>query len=332
MILRGLEPTDLVALEELCARPEIAAELDDKPSARSLQSAPGTNAALGAFEGERLLGAAGMSALDRPRLRHAGRAWLASETSAAVPLLQTLWDLASAWWKLDRLAITVPASTRMGAALATAGFQIEVHRRKDLKDGGSLVDNLDYGCVRSGLAFTPPEPSVSRALRGPLPASFHIRASRGEDAAAFARVYTDLSAVRGTLQTPFTPAEVWRMRLEANESSGNHMFVATVGEDIVGTCGLHHATSPRRQHVWSPGMGIVTAWQSRGVGHAMMRHLLAEAASIGVTRLELEVYADNARAIALYEKHGFVREGVNRAAVWRDNGFVDVLVMARLNS
>ncbi len=334
MLLRALEPADLPALATLCASRAIAAELIDAPSASSLQDAPGTNAAIGAFEGDRLVGAAGMTAFDRPRLRHSGRAWLAADPLAAAPLLASLRDLASAWWKLDRLGLAVPSSTQVGAALAAAGFELEVRRRADLASDDGIIDSLAYAWVRPGIAFTPSPPPrsvpTSPAVGDGVPASFELRPCIPADADGVARVYADASAIWGTLQTPFTPAEVWRKRLQANEPGRNRMFVATVGEEIVGTCGLHLATSPRRPHVSSMGMGLVRAWQGRGIGHAMMAHLLATAAGIGVRRLELEVYADNAPAAALYEKHGFVREGVERRAAWRDGAHVDVVVMARL--
>ena len=51
---------------------------------------------------------------------------------------------------------------------------------------------------------------------------------------------------------------------------------------------------------------------------------------LGLRRLELTVFVDNDTAIRLYERSGFVREGVLRAYAFRDGRFVDVLAMARL--
>ncbi|OJA09327.1 hypothetical protein AZE42_05458 [Rhizopogon vesiculosus] len=50
----------------------------------------------------------------------------------------------------------------------------------------------------------------------------------------------------------------------------------------------------------------------------------------GLNRLSLTVFANNARAIAVYEKLGFVMEGRKRQALWMDNRWEDVLSMGIL--
>jgi len=329
--LRALEPTDLPALSALCARPEIAGDLDQIPGESALQGAAGTTAAIGAFRGGDLLGAAGMTALDRPRQRHVGHAWLAAGPAAAPTLLAALRDLARDWWKLDRLDLSTPAATALAEALAGAGFLPEVRRRQDLtgEDGG-LRDSLGHAWVRPGLAAPLAERAFARDPGGPLPPSFEIRRSRPEDAAGFARLFGGERAIWGTLQTPFTPAEVWRKRLAASDHRLNRSFVALVGEGVVASCSLRAAGSPRRPHVWLLGMGVGAGWQGRGVGRALMRHLLDLADALEARRVELDVYADNGPAIALYQRFGFAREGLKRLEAWRDGAYVDALVMARV--
>ena len=60
----------------------------------------------------------------------------------------------------------------------------------------------------------------------------------------------------------------------------------------------------------------------------LIRATLAQARVAGFVRVELDVHADNARAIALYEKVGFVREGVARDAVFVDGEYRDAINMA----
>jgi RimJ/RimL family protein N-acetyltransferase len=49
---------------------------------------------------------------------------------------------------------------------------------------------------------------------------------------------------------------------------------------------------------------------------------------LGLRRVNLSVLADNAAALGLYEKLGFVREGVERKAVLRGGKYVDVVHLA----
>lgn len=44
------------------------------------------------------------------------------------------------------------------------------------------------------------------------------------------------------------------------------------------------------------------------------------------------MYTDNALAMALYEKFGFVHEGTHRAFALRNGVYVDALAMTRLHS
>jgi len=51
---------------------------------------------------------------------------------------------------------------------------------------------------------------------------------------------------------------------------------------------------------------------------------------LGLRRIELSVYTDNAPAIHLYGKFGFVIEGTARQFALRNGVYVDAHMMARL--
>ena len=61
-----------------------------------------------------------------------------------------------------------------------------------------------------------------------------------------------------------------------------------------------------------------------------MRAAIEKARSRGLTRIELTVREHNSRAIALYEKIGFVREGLHRNAVRIDGEYENHISMALL--
>ncbi|GMA89376.1 hypothetical protein GCM10025868_46260 [Angustibacter aerolatus] len=77
-----------------------------------------------------------------------------------------------------------------------------------------------------------------------------------------------------------------------------------------------------------PGRLVVAdAHRGRGLGGRLVDALLADAAATGVEVLTLDVRADNARAVALYERHGFVVGGrVPGIVRWGDQRF-DLLTM-----
>ncbi|MEO0392641.1 MAG: GNAT family protein [Pseudomonadota bacterium] len=78
---------------------------------------------------------------------------------------------------------------------------------------------------------------------------------------------------------------------------------------------------------------IIGARDDRGQGHgkratdAILRHGFDD---LGLRRVELELYADNQAAQALYEHFGFVKEGIKRERCHRFGTVVDTLIMGLL--
>jgi RimJ/RimL family protein N-acetyltransferase len=69
----------------------------------------------------------------------------------------------------------------------------------------------------------------------------------------------------------------------------------------------------------------------RGYGTEATRLILAHAfETVGIHRVELEVYDLNPRARHVYEKLGFVVEGVFRDALWWEGEFHDAIAMSML--
>ena len=158
-----------------------------------------------------------------------------------------------------------------------------------------------------------------------------IRRAEPHDYEALARHFEDESAQSGTLQLPFPSREAWRKRL-TELPEGHYLFVACVGDEVVGHAGLHPlGTSPRRAHAMTIGMAVPTPWQGKGVGSALLGAVCELADGwLNVIRLELTVYTDNERAIALYRKFGFGIEGTHRAHALRAGRYVDSYSMGRV--
>lgn len=167
---------------------------------------------------------------------------------------------------------------------------------------------------------------------GSLPdGTITIRRAEPGDYEGFASVFEGATAQAQTMQIPFPSREAWKKRI-ADPPPNSHQLVAIIDGRQVGNTGIfpsHH--SPRRAHAAHFGISVHDDFQGRGVGRALMQAIVDLADRwTPYTRLELTVFADNARAIALYKSFGFVEEGVHKAYVLRDGEYVDALCMARL--
>lgn len=100
--------------------------------------------------------------------------------------------------------------------------------------------------------------------------------------------------------------------------------------DLVGTCQLRAIDPVHRSAELQIRIGEVAA-QGRGLGGAALRNLLRIGfRDLNLERIFLHVFEDNRRAMALYERAGFVREGVARRGAWIDGRYKDVVLMALL--
>ena len=155
-----------------------------------------------------------------------------------------------------------------------------------------------------------------------------IRALEPGDLPDLTEAWNQPQAYAGTLQLPFTSLESRQQRHAT--SPGVTRLVAVIDDKVIGMIFLSRFEN-RRSHVGMLGMAVHDAYAGRGVGGALMAAVVDLADNwLQLKRLELGVYTDNARAIALYEGFGFEREGVNRAYAWRNGAFADSLSMARL--
>lgn len=113
---------------------------------------------------------------------------------------------------------------------------------------------------------------------------------------------------------------------------GGCMLLAEIGE-IVAAAGVIRRMQPSRlRHVAHIGLGVHPKHQGLGLGRALMEGLIGWARTAPgppIARVDLYVFADNARAIALYRSLGFVEEGRRVGYIrYEDGRFTDDVMMA----
>lgn len=116
---------------------------------------------------------------------------------------------------------------------------------------------------------------------------------------------------------------------EKTESKNEIQIVAVVDNVVVGTAGIGAIGAKYKvRHRAEFGISVAKEFWGLGIGQALTTACIACARAAGYIQLELNVVAENTRAISMYEKNGFVEYGRNPKGFHsRMAGFQEVVYM-----
>lgn len=117
----------------------------------------------------------------------------------------------------------------------------------------------------------------------------------------------------------FTEVETWASRVVEGLS-----FIIYKADVAIGVCSFMNLDTRNQHAELSIVIGNQDYW-SKGFGTLIMTQLLEWGfEGLNLNRLYLHVFDFNERAIGLYEKMGFVKEGVQREMLYRHGRYCDV--------
>lgn len=112
------------------------------------------------------------------------------------------------------------------------------------------------------------------------------------------------------------------------EGAGVQMLAVAPDESVVGWCDIVRNPHEGFRHVGRLGMGLLPDYRRRGLGRRLAVQTIDAARRAGIERVELDVFASNEPAIALYRGLGFITEGIKRRARKLDGQYDDNVLMA----
>lgn len=163
-----------------------------------------------------------------------------------------------------------------------------------------------------------------------MPLTPVIRPAADDDAAAIGRIYDAGVATRqATFSTGAHTAAERRAWLAAREPRAP-VFVADVDDTVVGWSAL----APFSRRSWYDAVAEYTVYvapefHGRGVGRALLDHLMTTAPQFGYEKLIGVIIAENAPGLALARAGGFRTVGTHLAHGRMDGAWRDVTIVER---
>ncbi|WP_227752077.1 GNAT family N-acetyltransferase [Viridibacillus arvi] len=106
------------------------------------------------------------------------------------------------------------------------------------------------------------------------------------------------------------------------------ILIATLKDEIIGIASINSSQKERMKHVGTLGIVVSEQLVGQGLGRKLMEELINWATSNGVTKkISLVTREDNTFAIELYEKLGFVKEGLLKKDNFISGVYYNTLVM-----
>jgi len=162
-----------------------------------------------------------------------------------------------------------------------------------------------------------------------------VRAQRLDDLEALYAMREQAGVRPNVLALPFTDPDRFRERTGPGRDGMYRLVAEAILPDgvrlLVGSLGLFQGQLSSA-HRADMGIQVHEDYQEIGVGSALMAAMCDLADNwLNLHRVELEVFTDNPRGIALYKKFGFEIEATLHHYAYRNGEYVDAYFMGRIN-
>ena len=162
----------------------------------------------------------------------------------------------------------------------------------------------------------------------------HIRIATPEDAQTYDNYMKGIfqerlpTLIPSRHSAPLQLSEVEKFISQHDGTAKSVLYLAFENSEIAGTAHLTSIERKELDHTVTLGLNVKKGLRGRRIGSALLRNLMDWAKKkTAIERIELEVLANNQHAISMYEKVGFVKEGVKKSAVKKSSEYIDIIIM-----
>ena len=277
----------------------------------------------------------------RPKVKHTGdfgisveRSWWDKGIGSALMEALVKWAREA---RIGKINLQVRTDNLHAIALYRKfGFVDEAVLRHVLRIRGAYVDLLWMGLVLGDALSGTTQPPTILPQRIPLQGSIAIRELQPADAQAVLDYFDKI-----VNETDYLQIGIEGLQLSLTEEQAilsqylqdeRRMYIGAFTNEgtLVGALSFAAGNRRRTSHAGEFSLTVLQSFQGHGIGTALLQRLVNWATQVGIHRIGLEVRAENTRAIALYERCGFVTEGSISRSMYSNGSFHDSIVMALL--
>lgn len=130
-----------------------------------------------------------------------------------------------------------------------------------------------------------------------------------------------------------TPEDFEKLIYEDSKADKNLFLVAEVEGKIVGFARCQGKKLHRFRHKAEFGVCILKEYWGYGIGKVMLENILEWADTVEIEKIALTVVETNKKAIQLYERFGFVEEGLLiKDRIHKDGSYYNTILMRRFKT
>ena len=127
------------------------------------------------------------------------------------------------------------------------------------------------------------------------------------------------------------PVEGVKRKLATSKDSENSVvLIALENDEIIARAEIDGYYPARIRHRAKFSISVRKDYWDQGIGTEMIENIFEQAKKMKIRIIELEVIADNVRAIHLYHKMGFVDIGTYKDYFFVNGMYKDAMVMQKL--
>jgi RimJ/RimL family protein N-acetyltransferase len=106
-------------------------------------------------------------------------------------------------------------------------------------------------------------------------------------------------------------------------------LIAIHDQEVIGTLSLTRHSKKETRHCCEFGMSVLSDFRNCGTGTKLIHKMMTWSKRNGIKKVNLQVWSNNTNAIRLYNRLGFLIEGIQKNQILHKANYYDLILMSK---